>query len=122
MVRAYYYTALVEVRENSPIRPMIDWLEYNGFAMTTKSAREFTDAMGRRKMKGNMAIELAVDVLELAEHLDHVILFSGDGDFRRLVEAVQRKGLRVSVVSTIKSSPPMVADELRRQADRKSVV
>jgi len=117
MVRAYYYTALVEGRENSPIRPMIDWLEYNGFAMTTKSAREFTDAMGRRKMKGNMAIELAVDVLELAEHLDHVILFSGDGDFRRLVEAVQRKGLRVSVVSTIKSSPPMVADELRRQAD-----
>jgi len=117
MVRAYYYTALVEGRENSPIRPMIDWLEYNGFAMTTKSAREFTDAMGRRKMKGNMAIELAIDVLELAEHLDHVILFSGDGDFRRLVEAVQRKGLRVSVVSTIKSSPPMVADELRRQAD-----
>lgn len=53
----------------------------------------------------------------MSEHLDHVILFSGDGDFRRLVEAVQRKGLRVSVVSTIKSSPPMVADELRRQAD-----
>src|SRR5947207_4517960 len=85
--------------------------------MVTKPTKESTDAMGRRKMKGNMAIELAIDVLELAEHLDHVILFSGDGDFRRLVEAVQRKGLRVSVVSTIKSSPPMVADELRRQAD-----
>src|SRR6185436_14736855 len=72
---------------------------------------------GRRKIKGNMDIELAIDVPEMAEHLDHVILFSGDGDFRRLVEAVQRRGLRVSVVSTIKSAPPMVADELRRQAD-----
>jgi uncharacterized LabA/DUF88 family protein len=73
--------------------------------------------MGRRKIKGNMDIELAIDVLEMAEHLDHVVLFSGDGDFRRLVEAVQRKGKRVSVVSTIRTSPPMVADELRRQAD-----
>jgi uncharacterized LabA/DUF88 family protein len=117
MVRAYYYTALIEGQEYSAIRPMIDWLEYNGFAIITKPAKEFTDALGRRKIKGNMDIELAVDVLEMAEHLDHVILFSGDGDFRRLVEAVQRKGLRVSVVSTIKSSPPMVADELRRQAD-----
>jgi len=117
MVRAYYYTALIEGQEYSAIRPMIDWLEYNGFAMITKPAKEFTDASGRRKIKGNMDIELAVDMLEMTEHLDHVILFSGDGDFRRLVEAVQRKGLRVSVVSTIKSSPPMVADELRRQAD-----
>ena len=117
MVRAYYYTALVEDQEYSPIRPLIDWLDYNGYTMVTKPTKEFTDAMGRRKLKGNMDIELAIDVLEMAEHLDHVILFSGDGDFRRLVEAVQRKGLRVSVVSTIKSSPPMVADELRRQAD-----
>jgi uncharacterized LabA/DUF88 family protein len=117
LVRAYYYTALVEDQEYSPIRPLIDWLDYNGYTMVTKPTKEFTDAMGRRKLKGNMDIELAIDVLEMAEHLDHVILFSGDGDFRRLVEAVQRKGLRVSVVSTIKSSPPMVADELRRQAD-----
>ncbi len=117
IVRACYYTALVEGQEYSPIRPMLDWLAYNGFAMITKPAKEFTDAMGRRKIKGNMDIELAIDVLEMAEHLDHVILFSGDGDFRRLVEAVQRKGLRVSVVSTVESSPPMVADELRRQAD-----
>jgi uncharacterized LabA/DUF88 family protein len=117
LVRAYYYTALVEDQEYSPIRPLIDWLDYNGYTMVTKPAKEFTDAMGRRKIKGNMDIELAIDVLEMAEHLDHVILFSGDGDFRRLVEAVQRRGLRVSVVSTIKPSPPMVADELRRQAD-----
>ena len=117
LVRAYYYTALVEDQEYSSIRPLIDWLDYNGYTMVTKPTKEFTDATGRRKLKGNMDVELAIDVLEMAEHLDHVILFSGDGDFRRLVEAVQRKGPRVSVVSTIKSSPPMVADELRRQAD-----
>ena len=117
LVRAFYYTALVEDQEYSPIRPLVDWLDYNGYTMVTKPTKEFTDAFGRRKIKGNMDIELAIDVLEMADHLDHVILFSGDGDFRRLVEAVQRKGLRVSVVSTIKSSPPMVADELRRQAD-----
>ena len=117
LVRAFYYTALFEEQEYSPIRPLVDWLDYNGYTLVTKPAKEFTDSQGRRKVKGNMDIELAIDVLEMAEHLDHVILFSGDGDFRRLAEAVQRKGLRVSVVSTIKTSPPMVADELRRQCD-----
>src|ERR1700690_679047 len=117
LVRAFYYTALVEDQEYSPIRPLVDWLDYNGYTMVTKPPKEFTDAMGRRKIKGNMDIELAIDVMEMAQHLDHVVLFSGDGDFRRLVEAVQRKGVRVTVVSTIRSSPPMVADELRRQAD-----
>jgi len=118
MVRAYYYTALVEDQEYSPIRPLIDWLDYNGYTIVTKPTKEFTDSTGRRKIKGNMDIELAIDVMEMAEHLDHIVLFSGDGDFRRLVEAVQRKGVRVTVVSTVRSSPPMVADELRRQADR----
>ena len=117
LVRAYYYTALVEDQEYSPIRPLIDWLDYNGYTMVTKPTKEFTDAMGRRKIKGNMDIELAIDVLEMAEHLDHVILFSGDGDFRSLVEAVQRKGVRVTVISTVTTQPPMVADELRRRAD-----
>jgi len=117
LVRAFYYTALIEDQEYSPIRPLVDWLDYNGYTMVTKPTKEFTDASGRRKIKGNMDIELAIDVMEMAERLDHVVLFSGDGDFRRLVEAVQRKGVRVTVVSTIRSSPPMVADELRRQAD-----
>ncbi len=117
MIRAYYYTALIEDQEYSPIRPLVDWLDYNGYTMVTKPTKEFTDAMGRRKIKGNMDIELAIDVLELADHIDHVFLFSGDGDFRSLVEAVQRKGVRVSVVSTMRSQPPMAADELRRQAD-----
>ena len=115
--RAFYYTALMEDQEYSPIRPLIDWLDYNGFTMITKPTKEFTDAMGRRKIKGNMDIELAVDAMEMANHCDHIVLFSGDGDFRRLVESLQRRGIRVTVVSTIKTQPPMVADELRRQAD-----
>ncbi|MDJ0611459.1 MAG: NYN domain-containing protein [Kiloniellales bacterium] len=117
LVRAFYYTALVEDQEYSPIRPLIDWLDYNGYTMVTKPTKEFTDASGRRKIKGNMDIELAIDVMEMTDNLDHVVLFSGDGDFRRLVEAVQRKGRRVTVVSTVRSQPSMVADELRRQAD-----
>ncbi|MDE1151799.1 MAG: NYN domain-containing protein [Micavibrio sp.] len=117
LVRAFYYTALMEDQEYSPIRPLIDWLDYNGYTMVTKPAKEFTDATGRRKVKGNMDIELAIDMMELADHVDHIVLFSGDGDFRRLLESVQRKGTRVTVVSTIRSQPPMVADELRRQAD-----
>ena len=117
LVRAFYYTALVEDQEYSSIRPLIDWLDYNGYAVVTKPAKEFVDSLGRRKVKGNMDIELAVDAMEMAEHLDHIVLFSGDGDFRSLVEALQRKGVRVSIVSTITTQPPMVADELRRQAD-----
>ena len=117
LVRAFYYTALVEDQEYSPIRPLVDWLDYNGFTMVTKPAKEFTDSMGRRKVKGNMDIELAVDAMELAERMDHMVLFSGDGDFRPLVEGIQRRGVRVSVVSTIRTQPPMIADELRRQAD-----
>jgi uncharacterized LabA/DUF88 family protein len=118
LVRALYYTALVEDQEYSSIRPLIDWLDYNGYTMVTKPTKEFVDASGRRKIKGNMDIELAVDAMELSEHLDHIVLFSGDGDFRSLVEALQHKGKRVSVVSTLTTNPPMVADELRRQADQ----
>jgi uncharacterized LabA/DUF88 family protein len=117
LIRASYYTALIEDQDYSPIRPLVDWLDYNGYTMVTKPIKEFTDSAGRRKIKGNMDIELAIDVMEASEYLNHIVLFSGDGDFRRLVEAVQRRGCRVSVVSTLRSSPPMVADELRRQAD-----
>ena len=117
LIRAMYYTALREDQEYTPIRPLVDWLDYNGFTMVTKPAKEFIDSMGVRKVKANMDIELAVDVLEMSKHLDHLVLFSGDGDFRSMVEAVQRRGVRVTVVSTMRSQPPMVADELRRQAD-----
>ena len=118
LIRAIYYTALMEDAEYSPIRPLIDWLDYNGYRVVTKPAKEFTDSLGRRKVKGNMDIELAIDVMQLADSLDHIVLFSGDGDFRSLIQAVQAKGKRTSVVSTLTTRPPMVADELRRQTDQ----
>lgn len=118
LVRAYYYSALLDTEEYSPLRPLTDWLAYNGYSLVTKPAREFTDASGRRRIKGNMDVELAVDMLEMAPRIGHAVLFSGDSDFRSLVEAVQRHGVRVSVVSSVRTNPPMVADELRRQADQ----
>ncbi|GHE53004.1 NYN domain-containing protein [Camelimonas fluminis] len=117
LVRAYYYTAMIDDQEYSSLRPLVDWLDYNGFRVVTKPAKEFIDAAGRRKVKGNMDIELAIDALDMAPYLDRVVLFSGDGDFRSLVNALQRRGLRVTVISSIVTQPPMVADELRRQAD-----
>jgi uncharacterized LabA/DUF88 family protein len=117
LLRAYYYTALVEDQEYSSIRPLIDWLDYNGFTVVTKPAKEFIDASGRRKVKGNMDIELTVDALDMAPHYDHLVLFSGDGDFTALVAALQRRGKRVTVVSTLTTPTPMISDELRRQAD-----
>jgi uncharacterized LabA/DUF88 family protein len=117
VLRAFYYTTVSEDQANCPIRPLIDWLDYNGYTVVTKTARECRDTSGRRKIKSNMNIELAVDAMGLARQFDQMVLFSGDGDFRSLVEAVQRRGVRVTVVSTISSHPPMIADELRRQAD-----
>ncbi|MEW5421886.1 NYN domain-containing protein [Amorphus sp. 3PC139-8] len=117
LLRAYYYTAMIEDQEYSTLRPLVDWLDYNGYNVVTKPLKEFYDQNGRRKVKGNMDIELVVDAMEMAEHVDHVVLFSGDGDFRRLVEAIQRRGRKVSVVSTLQTQPPMIADDLRRQAD-----
>ena len=117
LLRAYYYTAMLEDQEYSSIRPLIDWLDYNGYRVVTKPAKEFIDATGRRKIKGNMDIELTIDAMELSDVIDHYVIFSGDGDFRSLVEALQRRGRKVSVVSTMQSQPPMVSDDLRRQAD-----
>ncbi len=117
LVRAFYYSAIIEDQEHMSIRPLIDWLDYNGYTVVTKPAKEFDDGDGRRKIKRNMSVEIAVDAMELAGHVDQIVLFSGDGDFRSLVEAVQRRGVQVTVVSTISIQPPVIADELRRQAD-----
>jgi uncharacterized LabA/DUF88 family protein len=118
LLRAFYFTATFDDQEYSSLRPLIDWLDYNGYTVVTKPAKEFVDAAtGRRKMKVNMGIELTVEAMQLVEHLDEIVLLSGDGDFRPLVEALQRHGVRVTVISTMSSTPPMVADELRRQAD-----
>ena len=120
LLRAYYFTAIQEDRDQdySPLRPLVDWLDYNGYTMVTKMAREYTDAMGKKRFKGSTDIELVVEMLNLAPKLDHIILFTGNGDFKRAIEAAQAMGVRVTIVSTIKSQPPMASDELRRQADR----
>ncbi len=117
LVRAYYYTVLIEDQEYSPIRPLVDWLDYNGYSLVTKPAREYTDHAGRRRIRSSIDVELTVDMIEMADRLDHAVLFSGDGSYRRAIEAVQAKGTRVTVVGTVRTNPPMAADELRRQAD-----
>lgn len=120
LVRAYYYTAIQEEKDQdySPLRPLVDWLDYNGYTMVTKTAREFTDQTGKKRYKGSIDIELVVDMMSIAPRVDHIVLFTGNGDFRRAIEAVQMMGVRATVVSTVKSAPPMASDELRRQADR----
>ncbi len=117
LIRAFYYTALLETEQYSPVRPLVDWLYYNGYQMRTKSAKEYVDASGRRKVKGNSDVELTVDALELAPNMDHAVIFSGDGDYQALVASLQRKGVRVSAVSTIRTQQSMISDELRRQVD-----
>jgi uncharacterized LabA/DUF88 family protein len=117
LLRAFYYTVIIEDQEYSSVRPLTDWLSYNGYTVVTKPVKEFADANGRRKVKGNMDVELAVDAMVLAGQIEQMVLFSGDGAFRPLVEAVQRHGVRVTVISTMTSHPPMIAEELRRQAD-----
>jgi len=116
LLRALYYTT-IDDQEFSSVRPLIDWLAYNGYTVVTKATKEYIDASGRRKLKRNMNVELAVDGMQLAEHVDELVLFSGDGDLRSLIEAVQRRGVRVTVISSVATQPPMIADELRRQAD-----
>ena len=113
LLRASYYTAVFEDNEHASLQPLLDWLDYNGFTVVTKTAKEFVDQAGRRKIKGNIDIELTIDAMEIAPHIDQMVLFSGDGDFRSLVQAVQRRGVRVVVVSSM----PTAAQELRRQAD-----
>ncbi len=117
LIRAIYYTTVLEQEEFVSIRPLVDWLEYNGFTLVTKPAKEFVDSLGRRRLKGSMDVELAVDAMRLASQFDHAILFTGDGDFRSLVAALQLQGKRVSVISTLQASS-MVSDDLRRQADQ----
>lgn len=118
LVRAYYYTALGDDQEYSPIRPLVDWLAYNGYTVITKPIKEYVDpTTGIKRTKGNMDIEIAIGMLRMAPYYDHAVLFSGDGDFRSVVEAVQELGKHVTVCSSLMTQPPMIADELRRQAD-----
>jgi uncharacterized LabA/DUF88 family protein len=117
LLRAFYYTTVMDDLEYCTVRPLVDWLDYNGFTVVTKPIREFLDEAGRRRIRANMDIEIAVGAMDIADHVDEIVLFSGDGGFRPLVAALQRRGVRVTIVSTIASEPPILADELRRQAD-----
>lgn len=118
LLRAHYYAAIPETEDYSPLKPLTDWLAYNGYMLVTKAAREFTDQSGRRRLKGNMDVELAIDLMELADHMDHAVIFSGDADLRRAVEAIQRRGVRVTAISSLRSSPSLIGDDLRRQVDQ----
>lgn len=119
LVRSSYYTAIQEDKDQdySPLRPLIDWLDYNGFHMVTKTAREYLDATGKKRFRGTVDVELAVDLVEAAAYLDCIVLFTGNGDFRHAIEKAQAKGCRVVCVSTMKTQPPMASDDIRRQAD-----
>lgn len=120
LVRAYYYTAMQEDKDAdySPLRPLVDWLDYNGFTMKTKAAREFTDKEGRKRYRGSTDIELAVDMVLMASKLDCIVLFTGNGDFKHAIVRAQEAGCRVVCVSTVQSQPPLASDDIRRQADQ----
>ena len=117
LLRANYYTTIFDGDDYSPVRPLVDWLSYNGFNVLHKPAHEFTDREGRKRGRGNMNVEITVDMLKAASTVDHIVFFAGDADYRRLIEAVKAEGCRVTVVSSVKSQPQGVADELRREAD-----
>jgi len=118
LLRAYYYTTVFETEDVTAVRPLLDWLKYNGFTVRTMLLREHDDGEGRRRWRRNIGVDLAIDAMETAGYVDNMYLFSGDGNFRCLVRALQRRSVCVTVVSTLRSKPaPVVADELRRQAD-----
>jgi uncharacterized LabA/DUF88 family protein len=117
LMRALYYTTLIDDDGPNPLRPLIDWLEYNGYTTITKPARQYRDDDSWQP-RSKIDVELAVDAMRLRRLLNHVVLFSGNGDFKALVAALQEGGTRVTVVSTLVTQPAMVADELRRQADQ----
>ena len=125
-MRAHYYTPLFEDGASPDwLIRLTDWLAYNGYQVVTQPARmvrrRIEDENGETywisEVKGNVDLQLAVDMLTLCGHCDTVILFSGDGDFARLVQEVQQQGCRVVIISSQQTQDSTVADELRRQAD-----
>ena len=112
-----YFTTLVDNDEFSSVKPLVDWLTYNGYNTVTKTVKEYVDPSGFRKVKGNTAVEMTIAVLDMVPYVDHIVIVTGDKDFKPLIEAVQQRGTRVSVVSSIRVQPPMLSDDLRRQAD-----
>jgi len=128
LYRAMYFTALPENSDvrgadgdpihHSPVIKLVDWLSYNEYRTITKPMREFRDSEGRIRQKGNLQVEIAVEMMEATQFADHMILFSGDGDLEHVVDAVQRRGVKVTVASTVRLSPLPISGDLRRIVDR----
>lgn len=118
LIRATYYALYSEQQEYSPVRPLVDWLGYNGYMTVSKPAKEIVDGTGRHFVANSIAVELTIDAIQLAPSIDHIVLFSGSADFRSLLAALQKAGRRVTVVSSRKASERSVSDELRRQCDQ----
>ena len=118
LVSAGFYVSFSDDAEYEAARAKLEWLEENGFAIIARRASTSDLDPGRRRMRKSVSVDLAVDALQLAGNVDHLVLFSGDGQLRRLVEALQEEGKRVTVVSTIRTRHPIASDELRRQADQ----
>jgi len=115
LIRAIYATPIFEDEgEHNPLRPLIDWLDYNGFTTITRTARKEADDNGRFRIKnGNIHVDVTLAAIRLAKKADHIVLFSGDGSYEPLVKELKRMNVRVSVCCAKKSA----ADGLRRNAD-----
>ena len=118
LIRAYYYTTLNEDLEFVSIKPLVDWLGYNGYSVVTKPARFFVDSSGQKRARTSSLIDIAVEAMRIADSVDHIVLMTGDGELCSLVSALQDRGKRVMVISTLESSSGLVSDDLRRRADQ----
>ena len=116
LLRASYYTVIQEDQEYSPIRPLVDWLDYNGFKVITKTSKE-DNTLHIRKKRPDIHVELSVDAMAIAKDVDHILLCAGDSDFTHLVKVLQTQGVRTSLFGTIQTSGQITSDELRRHAD-----
>lgn len=120
LMQALYFTTLPkgeDEHDHIAAKPTLDWMEYNGWTVCTKPGRAFVDHDGRRKIKGNTDVELAVAAMKLTPHVGHIVLCTGKADYVPLVAYLQETGTRVTVLSSKAVSPPMIADDLRRKAD-----
>ncbi len=119
LVRALYYTALAEDQEYSSIRPLVDWLDYNGYTMVTKPTKEFTDSLRAPQDQGQHGHRADRRCHAAGRSPGSRGAVHGRWRFSRIGwRRCSRAARRVSVVSTLQTQPPMVADELRRQADQ----
>lgn len=117
LMRMGYYTTILDGDDFSPQKPLFDWLSYNGYQLNLKPVREIVDPDGRKRVRGSIDVEMAVDILTMVDRLDHIVIFSGSSDLKAVVDAVKRAGVRVSVAATTRTNPAMVSDDLRRSAD-----